>query len=250
MQHAHVFWNDGENRNLQVALYIFEAFHRRIQILQEKGDPDTEDQSHHRTKNKVQGNVRTHRTFGNLWLLVNLDALLGHSSGDRLADQFQLHRLEQLLVGLKLALGIYIVLRVKSPFNCFLPCFVLHDFHVLQTIFRHSQLHLQSRPKVNHTFIKLKFHTLNLLCSGQHRRVPLSKAACFNRSKLTDTIKILWIKILDDIVGQIESRRIDHQLITVIFQKTVDLAAQLHLFLLQLVVCFHRGASLLILIDT
>ena len=83
-------------------------------------------------------------------------------------DLFELHRLQELLVRLEVALGIDVVLRVETALHGFFARVVFHDFDVFQAIIGHGQLRLQGRSQVDDTFVYLALGRLHLFCGGLH----------------------------------------------------------------------------------
>jgi hypothetical protein len=180
---------------------------------------------------------------------MNLDTFRRNLAGDGFTHLLDLHRLQQLLVGFKLTLGVHVVLGIKSAADGFLLGFVLHHLDTLQPVAGQFELGLQGGAEVDHALIELALHVFDLLNRDQHGRVEVTIAADPERIDVALGLKVLRIEIADDVVRKVQAGGICHQLIAVILQQAADLAFKLDFLLLDLVVGLQGALGTLVFID-
>ena len=233
---------------MKVPFHIFERLHRSIEVLKEEGNAHAEDQSDHRAKHEVQGDIRADRAFGDYRRIVHQHRLGRHLAGNCFPHLLELHRLQKLLVGFEITLGIDIVLSIQAALDGLFASLILHGLDTLEAVGRKIELCGEGSTKIDHPLIELALHVLDLVIGGQHSRVLRAKSIDAKTVELAFALQILRVKVADDVVRQIQACRIDHQLITVVFQKAADLALKLALFLLKHVESLERRPCALVLV--
>ena len=249
VQHSDVLRNDGEHRHLQIPLDVLKALHRGIEVFEEQGDAHSEDQPDHGAKHEVQRDVGSHRTLRDHRVIMHHGDVVGHLLGNLLTDEFEFQRLQQVLVGIKVALGVVVVLGIQSAFDRLVAAVILHDFHPLEPGIRKIQLHLERLAQGHHPFVQLALHRTHQFGLLLDRRVIVAETAAPERVELGPLFQISWVKHLDDVIRQIETGRERHQLFFVVTQQTLDRALKLHLFLLEVVINLQREPCPLVFVD-
>ena len=95
MQQGDVLRNNRENGNSEQVLHVLHCFDAGIEILDEKGEPEPNDNSHERAERQVQSHTRTSGVAGRLRDLFDADRDARHGQFHGLGLGTRAHAIEQ-----------------------------------------------------------------------------------------------------------------------------------------------------------
>ena len=126
--------------------------------------------------------------------------------------------------------GIHVVLSIETAFDRVGPGWVFHGLRTLETVIGNFPLSLQRVPQIDHSLGELVFHGLHLVGLGPDGWMIVTQTFGFVVGHLLLRFQIFWVELAEGVVRDLESRRVNPQLIAAKLEQALDLALQLEFF--------------------
>ena len=94
VEHADIFRHDGENRDLQEILHVFHRLHARVEVFEEEGEADPDNQADHHGEGHVEQNLRLGGCRGGFGDFPDAGRTHRHTALHGLGGETQLRRFE------------------------------------------------------------------------------------------------------------------------------------------------------------